>query len=242
MLLIDAGNTRIKCAVLNNGVLHDHVTMHTAVEQTPRELLRRESPERVLISNVAGNAVGEKIAKWVFTAWSIVPELIKVREDVAGVTTHYDDITKLGVDRWLAVLAGYSVANSTVAIVDAGTALTLDYVSGNGVHLGGSIAPGLNLMLDSLTRNTARLYLDRVQPTNGIATNTASAISTGCIDALIGGIERALNNFSATQNEQPQWLITGGGAAQIMELCQVKFRHVPDLVLQGLALAAEPDL
>ena len=126
--------------------------------------------------------------------------------------------------------------------LDAGTALTLDYVSGNGVHLGGSIAPGLNLMLDSLTRNTARLYLDRVQPTNGIATNTASAISTGCIDALIGGIERALNNFSATQNEQPQWLITGGGAAQIMELCQVKFRHVPDLVLQGLALAAEPDL
>jgi type III pantothenate kinase len=240
MLLIDAGNSRIKSAVFNGGALHDHLTMDTAVRQPPRELVRRKSPERVLISNVAGSEVAEKLTDWVSTAWSIEPELVEVRAEAAGVTTNYDDITKLGVDRWLAVLAAYSVAKSTVAVVDAGTALTLDYVSDEGVHLGGSIAPGLNLMLDSLTRNTARLYLDRVQPTNGIATNTASAISTGCVDALIGGIERALNNFAMSQNIQPQLLITGGGAAQIMELCQINFRHVPDLVLQGLALAAAP--
>ena len=242
MLLIDAGNSRIKSAVFHGGALQDHLTIDTAVDQVPRELVRRNSPGRVLISNVAGRAVAQKLTDWVFGAWSIEPELITVRPKAAGVTTNYDDITKLGVDRWLAALAGYGLTNDTVAVVDAGTALTIDYVSDEGIHLGGSIAPGLNLMLDSLTRNTARLYLDRVQPTNGIATNTASAISTGCVDALIGGIERALNNFAMSQNTQPQLLITGGGAAQIMELCQIQFQHVPDLVLQGLALAAEPPL
>lgn len=242
MLLIDAGNSRIKSAVFHGGALQDHLTIDTAVDQVPQELVRRNSPGRVLISNVAGRAVAQKLTDWVLGAWSIEPELITVRPKAAGVTTNYDDITKLGVDRWLAALAGYGLTNDTVAVVDAGTALTIDYVSDEGIHLGGSIAPGLNLMLDSLTRNTARLYLDRVQPTNGIATNTASAISTGCVDALIGGIERALNNFAMSQNTQPQLLITGGGAAQIMELCQIQFQHVPDLVLQGLALAAEPPL
>ena len=238
MLLVDSGNSRIKFAMFDDGVLGEHLTVDTDIDQPPRKLFRRDSPGRVVVSNVAGSAVAKKIADWVAAAWPIEAELIAVREEAAGVTTNYDDITKLGVDRWLAAVGGYNAVNGSVAVVDAGTALTLDYVSDTGIHLGGSIAPGLNLMLDSLTRNTARLYLDRVQPTNGIATNTASAISTGCIDALIGGIERALNNFATSQNDSPQWFITGGGAAQIMELCEVEFRHVPDLVLRGLALAA----
>ncbi|MFT4564156.1 MAG: type III pantothenate kinase [Gammaproteobacteria bacterium] len=238
MLLIDAGNSRIKSAAYTNGTMEPYSSVRTESASLPVQWQEAPMPASVVVSNVAGAEVEAKLTRWTLDAWALKPKFVQVSREAAGMRTQYDDPTKLGVDRWLAALAAYRLAGRAVVVVDAGTAITLDVVSGLGVHLGGSITPGLELMVDSLTRSTARLRLDSIEQTDGIATNTASAISTGCIDAVVGGIERKARAISASLDVAPDWVITGGGAAQIMKYCHLEFRHVPDLVLQGLVLAA----
>jgi pantothenate kinase type III len=74
-----------------------------------------------------------------------------------GVRNAYPKHNKLGVDRWLAMLAAYHYYNAPVCIVSCGSALTLDIVDSQGQHLGGMIMPGLNLMQQALSRGTANL-------------------------------------------------------------------------------------
>lgn len=239
MLLIDAGNTCIKSAVVNG----ESITTLAGVETTsilpPSDWQSLPVPTRVAISNVAGPAVAHKLADWVNAAWSIDPTFVQVRELAAGVRTAYEDISKLGVDRWLAAVAGFREARGAVVVVDAGTAVTIDIVDATGVHLGGAIAPGLSLMVNSLTGNTADLHLDALQPSIRIPTHTQTAISMGCIDAFAGGIERLGRRVTALIDVEPHWIITGGDAERAMSLCEIQFQHVPALVLQGLRLALE---
>ncbi|MDA0823285.1 MAG: type III pantothenate kinase [Proteobacteria bacterium] len=238
MLLIDAGNSRIKSAVYLNGMIDLYAPVPTESDLLPVQWKDAETPTSVFVSNVAGAEIAAKLTRWIDEAWAMTPTFVQVSRRAAGMTTQYDDPTKLGVDRWLAALAAYQLARRAVVVVDAGTAITLDVVSDSGVHLGGSIAPGLELMVDSLTRNTARLRLDSIEHTQGIATNTACAISNGCIDAVVGGIERAARAIATSLDGTPDWVITGGGATEIMKHCHIEFRLVPDLVLQGLMFAA----
>ena len=241
MLLIDAGNTRIKYGLRDRGSLSTVTAIATEAAAPPADWQSLAPPSRVAISNVAGAAVAAKLAAWVNAAWSLEPDFVVVRRSAAGVVTRYEDVEQLGVDRWLAVLAGYQISAGAVGIIDAGTAITVDIVDRSGVHLGGSISPGLSLMVDSLTRNTARLRLDSIERTDSVATNTAAAISMGCIDAVVGGIEGIRHKAQELLGIEPRWIITGGEAPKVMEICTVEFEHVPDLVLRGLALAAGGD-
>lgn len=238
MLLVDAGNSRVKSGLWTDDSLSLLGTIETHANDAPADWGSIPRPSRVFVSNVAGAAVAAKLRNWVQAAWSIEPTFAAVRREAAGVVTRYEDVSQLGVDRWLAALGGYDLARGAVAVVDAGTAITLDIVNADGVHLGGSIAPGLSLMVESLTHNTARLRLETIERTDSVATNTAAAISTGCIDAVAGGIERMRDKVDELLGGEPRWIITGGEATMIMELCAVRFQHAPDLVLRGLALAA----
>jgi type III pantothenate kinase len=237
MLLIDAGNSRIKSGVWDEASLTSLTPIETLADTPPTDWLTLPAPSSVAISNVAGTVVAAKLSAWVKATWSLEPTFAGVQALAAGVVTRYDNASQLGVDRWLAALGGYHVAGGAVAVVDAGTAITVDIVDAGGAHLGGTIAPGLSLMVESLTRNTARLRLDSIEPTNSVATNTATAISMGCIDALAGRIERMGNKINEMFGADHEWIITGGEAEQVMDVCTIEFNHIPDLVLQGLVLA-----
>lgn len=240
MLLIDIGNSRIKAGLGHNGRIH---------MQKPCEWRRAEAagpwhtllaglvrPTRILVSNVAGNAIAYALKDWVQERWQLVPEFVTVRRDCAGMTTLYDRPAQLGVDRWLAALAGFHLAKGAVCVIDSGTALTVDVVTAKGDHLGGLIAPGLGLMARSLTQGTAQLSLDVVHRVDQIATNTAAAISLGCREAVAGLILRVAERLRREFEQEPLWLVTGGEAEVIVELSPVALRVVPDLVLQGIAI------
>lgn len=237
ILLIDAGNSRIKSALWDGDSFSSLPPIATLSDVPPLDWQAVAAPSRVAASNVAGANVAAKLKAWVAAAWSLEPTFATVETPTAGVATHYDNPAQLGVDRWLAALGGYHAVGGAVAVVDAGTAITVDLVDSNGAHLGGSIAPGLSLMVESLTRNTARLRLDSIEHTDSVSTNTATAISMGCIDALAGGIERMQRKVSELFGADHEWIITGGEAPQVMQVCSTEFRHIPDLVLRGLALA-----
>jgi len=242
-LLIDIGNSRIKGGTETRGVI-GLLTPCEWRKRPPSEAFTKifsalQRPSQVLVSNVAGNAIATALNQWCQERWNMVPEFATVRASCAGMRTLYERPAQLGIDRWLAALAGFVYARGAVCVVDAGTALTVDVVTANGEHHGGLIAPGLSLMARSLTQGTAQLALDQVEAVDRFATNTAHAISLGCREAMAGILQRVAERWDHELHESPRWLATGGEAAVIKELSPVPIDVIPDLVLRGLAIAAD---
>jgi type III pantothenate kinase len=242
-VLIDIGNSRIKAGLLRGKAIHSlkpcewrKVPPQSAWTAVLSGLTR---PEGVYVSNVAGNAIATALNAWVKDHWDLAPNFVTVRRDCVGVRTCYDRPAQLGIDRWLAAIAGFHLAKGPACVVDAGTALTVDVVSAAGVHVGGMITPGLGLMTKSLMQGTAQLALDEVQSINNFATNTAGAISFGCREAVAGLIARVAERWRLDLKEEPTWYVTGGEADAIIDLSPVALHKVPDLVLQGIAMVEE---
>ena len=153
--------------------------------------------------------------------------------------TAYRDPAQLGVDRWLAALAAFAAERSAVCVIDAGTALTVDIVDDSGLHLGGLIAPGPELMRESLVRGTAQLASGCIEQVNAFADNTADAISLGCGDATRGVLRGVAERLeSRAPGERYRWYLTGGAAPLVAALLERQWIQVPDLVLRGLAVVA----
>ena len=154
-LLIDIGNTRIKWAFLVNKQLRDpRALLHKDLnlqELLGSSLLRNQQPGQVYIANVADRSIGDRIAAAIKKKWGLAPVFVEVKRRSRGVTNAYRDITQLGIDRWLAVVAAWNRYRAPVCIVNCGTAVTIDGVSKSGRHMGGLIVPGLNLMQGQLT-------------------------------------------------------------------------------------------
>jgi type III pantothenate kinase len=171
------------------------------------------------------------------------PQRVEATAEACGVRNGYRDPRQLGVDRWLAVVAAFARVHGAACVVDAGTALTVDAVDDTGLHLGGYIVPGLDLMQRALTSSTGDLA-ERSSVVHAagrtlLADNTRDAISRGCIAALGALIERAHAALSASSAAPPALLLTGGDAAQIEAVLDVASETVPDLVLQGLRLVTD---
>lgn len=241
-LLIDIGNSRLKAGLQQAG----------KIELLPARFWRDEEPDAlfdgvlgglapqpVLASNVAGEEIGSALARWVRARWKQDVRFARVMPAFAGMRTRYEQPNRLGVDRWLAALAGFQLARGAACVIDSGTAFTADVVNAQGEHLGGLIAPGLSLMARSLTQGTAHLNLDVVQRVDAIATNTRAAISLGCQDAIAGLVAQLARRVAREVPGAMAWFITGGEAAQIAAFVEVPLRVEQDLVLRGLALWGE---
>jgi type III pantothenate kinase len=151
--------------------------------------------------------------------------------DGFGVRNAYRQPEKLGVDRWLALVAARQDLQP-VCVVDCGTAITLDLLDGEGQHLGGLICPGLTLMKQALSDGTQALAFDGREFALKPADFTEAAIDSGTLFAAIGLVEAVL----ARQPEGFKIILTGGDALRIAG--GLKLRHQVDdaLVLRGLAL------
>ena len=241
MLLIDIGNTRIKAACLETDELRPLPAVATAAAEpfvtwAGSVPLR---PTRLLAANVAGASVAAKLVLYARERWDREVEFVSPRRSCAGMTTHYAEPTRLGVDRWLAALAGFHRNHHAVCVIDVGTALTVDVVLADGSHLGGLIAPGPDLMRTSLTRGTAQLESDAIDPVDGFADNTRDAISLGCGDAIVGLLDRvAIRLARLTPPTAFDWIVTGGAAPTVVARLERAHTVVPDLVLQGLLVYA----
>jgi type III pantothenate kinase len=241
MLLVDIGNSRIKGVCDDNGELLALPPLATGVSSPfadwQARLSNRRDLRRILVSNVAGPEVAGAFGQFAFEHWRVEPEFVHPRRECAGMKTRYDNPEQLGVDRWLSALAAYDSTRGAVCVIDAGTALTVDIVDHGGEHLGGLIAPGPDLMRESLTRRTAQLEARSASRGSGFATNTRDAISRGCDAAVRGLFTCVERDLAATVPATSfHWYLTGGAAGSIRHLLDVDYEDAPDLVLRGLAL------
>jgi type III pantothenate kinase len=244
-LLIDIGNTRIKWATWNQGRLsRQEATAHA--KWTPIDLQRQvlqSAPgvQRILVVSVASEAVNSTITEVALRTLKLTPEFFVSSRIVGGVTTRYIDPWRLGVDRFAAVIGARARAqNRAACVIDVGTAVTVDLVDGKGVHRGGAIVPGPDLMVKSLLKNTSGIEQRAQGGSSGrglFARETSAAIEQGAVYSVAAVIDRAVIEARKTLRITPLVYLTGGAAKQIHPLLQTKHVFLPDLVLRGLAVS-----
>lgn len=243
ILEIDMGNTRIKWRLRRDSSNVARGSLQNNVEFDA--LLKTLAPygvqaiRRVLVASVVSPVRNEMLADWIKKNFRIMPEFARSQLMCGGVENGYSMPERLGVDRWLAILAGHERAQGACVIVDCGTAITVDLVNAEGVHQGGYIAPGLTMMRSALVANTFAIGAD-----DGVTLNTApgrdteSAIS-GALAAMTKGlIQQAVQQLAVRDkcSLAPVLYITGGDAERLTQIFP-SASIVPDLVFDGLGLA-----
>ena len=243
LLLIDAGNTRIKWALSAPAGAAGAWLASGAVAHAQLDTLKSAwsslAISAVLLSNVAGTAIGARLRAQL--PLTLLPQAIATfasQPALAGLTNTYREPSQLGCDRFAAAIGAHALAPGQALIVaNCGTATTIDAITADGVFLGGMILPGLGLMASSLARNTAQLpqiASDALLPA-GFADNTDDAILSGCLAAQAGAIERAVRMHGASA-----CLLSGGAAPRIAQALAlpVPLHLVENIVMIGLQAAA----
>ena len=246
ILLLDAGNSRLKWAWVANGGFRFGGAIERA-DQPPRELFRalwtdlESVPERMVVANVAGDSFRRSLTAWVRRRWGITPEYPRPQAQAFGIVNGYRNPEQLGVDRWFAlVAAARKVKKGALCVIDCGTAMTIDALDGSRRHLGGLIAPGLRLMRESLARGTRGIELPEdagleeaaVAP---LGRDTLSGVVGGTLYAGVAMIERVLEDLKEDLGEPVRPIVTGGEAEDFLPLLKSRPQHAPYLVLEGLA-------
>lgn len=240
-LLIDIGNTNLKWAVSESGSLgamrtvRHHgglpIDLHAAWEQlTP--------PRQIIAGNVGGAKLARALERVCRSYWEREPLFATPEPNAHGVTIAYARPERLGVDRWLALIAAHRICAGPALVIDAGTAITYDLLLGDGRHLGGLIVAGIEMMRDGLIAGTR---IPRVEPeelADPWATDTGSAIAVGSIQAPAALAERLFDQLTDQAGRTPEYILAGGDAERLIPALRLPIRHSPDLVLQGLALLA----
>ena len=160
---------------------------------------------------------------------------------LAGVTNGYEDYARLGLDRWLAVVGAYQLAGGACLVLDLGTAVTADFVTADGAHLGGYICPGLPLMRNQLRTHTRRIRYDDESAERALQNlqpgkTTVEAVERGCTHMLRGFVLAQVEIARECLGGDFAIYLTGGDAALVCEVLP-QARLVSDLVFVGLAQA-----
>ena len=237
ILDIDIGNTNLKWMFKKSGCCVGRGVLGNNSADWG-ELLAQvtERVSRVRVSNVGGVRIAAVVKEKVQAEFGVEPEFAEASKLTAGVRSGYLAPDKLGVDRWMGVVAGWHLSKSSCLIVDAGSALTLDFVSAAGKHLGGYIVPGHEMMIRSLCDGAEGIQFDLAPCADiGIGRSTETAVLNGCMKLAVTLIERCI--LEGIEGMEPIVILTGGGAERLMQYLPDKVLLEPDLVFDGLELA-----
>lgn len=224
-LFVDVGNSRVKYAT------DDSAMTAIAHDGDPACALERmleavASPDEIILVDVTG------AAEQALTGHAV--RVLKASAACCGVTNAYQEPTRLGADRWAALIGARARHDGAICVVDAGSALTVDAIDADGLHLGGWIAPGLKLAVAALAGGTrfAR-SVGEGRAASGFATDTDHAIRAGVRNSALGFIERARRAAAQTLGESPRLILCGGDATTLAAEFSGAVVDEP-LVLHGL--------
>lgn len=258
-LLFDVGNTRLKWAAVEStqqpsdrqkklwaysGAISSKSLSSPEHKAELADYIYKTipKPDAIGFTCVAGLDAIENL-KSLFSQWGDISwQQLIGNSQYAGLRTLYQDPSKLGADRWAAVIGARALSNTNSLIVNAGTATTIDLLGANGVHYGGWILPGLELMQKSLADNTAALpQANRELSGDGFGLSTNQAIIDGCDAAQIGAIQYAITLAKQMHHPIDRIWIDGGNAnilASVLNQASTQKSYqieaIEGLVLRGI--------
>lgn len=250
LLAIDAGNTNVVFALVENGAIRARWRIATDPRRTADEYAvwlsqllalegyTRDVVEGVIIATVVPRALHnlQVLASKYF--WT--EALIAGRAPVEwGIAIDVDEPATLGADRAVNTIAAHALHPGDLIVIDFGTATTLDVSDYTGAYKGGIIAPGINLSLDALVTAAAklpRIAIEAPATTSVIGRNTVDQMHIGIYWGYIAMIEGLIARLKA-QVGRPVTVIATGGLATLFEQHTATFDRIePDLTIQGLAM------
>lgn len=239
ILEFDLGNTRCKWRVRDNNKII--VRGYQLINISFQELDLSLNQYKALISDVwVVSVVGERLESALIN-WSqgflqLSPKFARTSAVCAGVVNGYAEPLRLGADRWLGVVCCYNRLRTAFVLVSFGTAITVDLVLQNGRHVGGFIAPGINLMLDSVVQKTYGVAAEKDLGSFDLCpgTSTTEAVYSALTAMLVGLIENARTQLHELDPRGYAEIIFTGGDSDKLLPFYPGVQQIPDLVLDGL--------
>jgi len=247
-LALDIGNTRLKWALYaaprpGAALLAQGAEFLENIDKLADDAWRNlPAPDQVLGCVVAGDALKRRIQEQM-DQWDVTPQWVVASEAEAGLRNGYDHPTRLGSDRWVAMIGAYHhmLAQGParpMVVVMVGTAVTVEAIDAQGKFLGGLILPGHGIMLRALESGTAGLHV----PTGEVRefpTNTSDALTSGGTFAIAGAVERMVQHVRAHCGADPACIMTGGAGWKMAPSMTRPFELVDNLIFDGLLRMAQ---
>ena len=240
-LQLDVGNSGSKWRLLREGEVVVRGTYRPQERASQEALLGCTGAlQQIWVASVADSEAERALADMLAEQWGVQPWFARSGASCAGLRNSYDEPERLGVDRWLAMLAAWRRLRGRACVVDAGSALTYDLVSADGQHEGGYIIPGPTLMERALLLDTQRVrFEEEAEYELSPGQSTAQAVRHGIALAQTGALALAMDRAGIVSS---QLLFCGGWGKPLMELLDRGGSYLPDLVFEGLEImAAEAD-
>lgn len=238
-LVIDIGNSRIKWALADGGVLtaSSQGFPHEDVEPVVSAWAALpEPPDEVYWAGVIDHPVVGHLIAWIDHYWQVPVTRVRTPAEGGGIRIAYPDPTQLGTDRWLAMVGAGAYGLLPACIVDCGSAITLDAVDAKGQHHGGLILPGLAAQQAGLAAVAPALPAADLEPAAPLlATNTEDAVAAGQLQGSAAAIEQLATRLASATGQVLPLVLTGGDAKRIHRYLRAPAALKPDLVLAGLA-------
>lgn len=259
-LLVDAGNSNLKWALVQDKSHKMHYKGLFPINTHPHQIDSQFNhhwgelkPNRVLVSHVGGAQFLTIFNDWVTKHWGLRAELLRVSKVQMGVCNGYKDPSTFGIDRWMALIAGhhnYQKPDTFLLVVDIGTCTTIDILDPSGTHLGGSLLPGAELMIDSVSKilknrprghgnfesNLTDINTPHQKALNLFNNNTHDGLIQGASFAQVAVVEKLIRDLPAHLPGPCQILLTGSGAKAFNWPLANNVALSPHLVLEGMAV------
>ncbi len=256
-LLIDWGNTQLKSMELNDlDMTHQQLlewptksfeSLDAFIDTIEASFGKGHFDgvlfDKVLIASVRNAQQTQKLVDY-FNSKSNLCYVAETTAESSGVRCAYQAPNQLGIDRWLAIIAASRYAKTT-AVLDVGSAITLDVVTGSGQHLGGHIVPGLKLLRNSLLTTDRVIVSDKqfVAQSFELGQSTIDCVDYGIHQMIEGYLVSAINN-AMQQFDVELWIFTGGGGKSWLQRLQIEqgliphrsLRYEPNIVFLGLLI------
>jgi type III pantothenate kinase len=249
-LLLDIGNTSIKYSWYRfPESIADLQVLRTTLEGLP-ELL--EEASTCWLCSVVGNDTSNKISELCKNI-NIPFQQVRTQKEQFYISNAYSKPENMGADRWMAIIAGSALCDkgnqSHYVAIDAGTAITCDFVVGN-KHLGGWIAPGLSMARTAVVTQTKKVF-DEVQALDKLTlgNDTPECVAQGALAQLTGMLSQACK-IMQTHSTKFEIYISGGDAPLLINTFRelekgnqvFNINYVENLVLIGLAKVAHENI
>ncbi|AOR75858.1 type III pantothenate kinase [Novosphingobium resinovorum] len=253
LLAIDAGNTNVVFALLEGRTIKGRWRIATDPRRTGDEYavwlmqllairgVKAQEVTQIVISTVVPRALHnlEILARHYF---EIEPLIAGQGKAEYGIDIDVEQPSSLGADRAVNAIAAHDKHAGDLIVVDFGTATTFDVIDFNGAYKGGIIAPGINLSLDALVGNTAklpRIAIAAPKSTSVVGRNTEDQMLIGVFWGYVAMMEGLIARIRAEIGRTAKVIATGGLAVLFDEATNIFDAVDADLTIDGLAIIAE---
>lgn len=235
ILQIDLGNSRLKWRLKFKGasLAEGAHWVKDGWESFELALMQHwENVREIQVASVQSEAKNQELRTILAGHSSLAPRFATSQSQCGLVINGYEQSGSLGVDRWLGMVASFNRYKRACLVVSAGTATTVDLVLGDGRHLGGYIAPGFAMFVQSLGQNTARVNVagGRVEYAPGQSTQAAVLAAYG---AMLEGLMAQAQREFAERSQMFSLIVAGGDAAIVLKRFPEAILY-SDMVLDGL--------